>query len=195
MNDRIETMRPPRDRAAFRRYRGSTPQHPAIYHAHMIKLYRRENGRIVAYHEAWLDGRKVIEHWGRIGERGSVTEHRCKWRLSGDANVERVLSKAREQGFSPIEDDEHRTLLVEYQIDGWGTDRDLQKRHRLEERLNETLGWTGLGYCDGGSIGSGTMEACCFVVDFDVAKRVIQEDLADTEFADHHRIYCEEAEQ
>ena len=72
-----------------------------------------------------------------------------------------------------------------------GTPKDLEKRHALEERMNETLGWTGVGHCDGGSIGSGTMEVCCFVVDFDTAKRVIEEDLKGTKFADYSRIYEE----
>ena len=48
--------------------------------------------------------------------------------------------------------------------------------------MNETLGWTGLGHTDGGSIGSGSMEVGCIVVDFDVAKKVIIEDLKNTEF-------------
>ena len=30
----------------------------------MLKLYKRANGRITAYHEAWVDGAHVIEHWG-----------------------------------------------------------------------------------------------------------------------------------
>ena len=66
--------------------------------------------------------------------------------------------------------------------------------HELEDRMNETLGWTGLGNCDGGSIGSGTMEVCCFVVDFKTAKRVIEEDLKNTRFADYSRIYDERVE-
>jgi hypothetical protein len=76
-----------------------------------------------------------------------------------------------------------------------GTPADLEKRHKLEDRLNETLGWTGIGHCDGGSIGSGTMEACCLVVDFEAAKRVIEADLPGTEFADFSRIYVEKAQQ
>jgi hypothetical protein len=60
--------------------------------------------------------------------------------------------------------------------------------------MSETLGWTGLGHCDGGSIGSGTMEVCCFVVDFELAKQVVEKDLADTEFADYTRIYNEDGE-
>ena len=80
-------------------------------------------------------------------------------------------------------------LEVEYKIDGFGTDQDLEKRHRLEEHLNELLGWTGLGHVDGGSIGSGTMEAGCVVVDFDIAKKVIEDNLKNTEFGEYSRIF------
>lgn len=72
-----------------------------------------------------------------------------------------------------------------------GDVEDLDKRHRLEDKMNETLGWTGLGMCDGGSIGSGTMEVCCYVVDFDIAKRVIEEDLKGTEFEGYTKIVKE----
>ena len=75
-----------------------------------------------------------------------------------------------------------------------GNDNDLEKRVKLEERMNETLGWTGLGLCDGGSIGSGTMEICNFVVDFNIAKNVIENDLKNTEFSDYTRIYDENAD-
>ena len=75
----------------------------------------------------------------------------------------------------------------------WGHRRTLKKRHRLEERMNETLGWSGLGACDGGSIGSGTMEVCNFVVDFETAKAVVVKDLEGTEFANFTRIYDENA--
>ncbi|MEO1489379.1 MAG: hypothetical protein AAFR88_08100 [Pseudomonadota bacterium] len=82
--------------------------------------------------------------------------------------------------------------MIEYSVDGMGSEQDLDKRHRLEDRMNETLGWTGLGMCDGGSIGSGSMEVCCFVVDYDLAKRVIEMDVQNTEFRDYTRIYLED---
>lgn len=72
-----------------------------------------------------------------------------------------------------------------------GTAIDLKKRHALENKMNGILGWAGLGHCDGGSIGSGTMEVCCFVVDFPIAKRVIEEKLKETEFSDYSRIFDE----
>ena len=83
-------------------------------------------------------------------------------------------------------------LDVEYIIDGFGSDQDLDKRHRLEGRFNELLGWTGLGHVDGGSIGSGTMEVCCVVVDFEIAKNVIEKDLKETEFGDYSRIFSDD---
>ncbi|HYX51974.1 MAG TPA: hypothetical protein VE783_00880 [Candidatus Limnocylindrales bacterium] len=40
-------------------------------------------------------------------------------------------------------------------------------------------------------MGSGTMEVCCFVVDFEGAKAVIEADLAGTNFSNYTRIYDE----
>lgn len=133
-----------------------------------------------------------MEHWGVAGERGNSREHGfAKGEDEQDA-ILRVLQRAAEQGFAPIGIHDHAILLVEYAIEGFGTPQDLAKRHALEDRMGETLGWTGLGACDGGSIGSGTMEVCCYVADFDIAKRVIEADLKGTEYGDYTRIYRED---
>jgi hypothetical protein len=156
----------------------------------MLKLYKRIK-RVLHYHEAWAHGAKITEHWGIVGERGRTAEHKRNKKLSETKNLQQVLSKPLAEGFEPIDDDDHAILLIEYAIEGMGATKDLDKRHALEDRMNETLGWTGLGNCDGGSIGSGTMELCCFVVDFKIAKRVIAADLKNTKFADYSRIYDE----
>ncbi len=159
----------------------------------MVKLYKK--GLPTAeYHEAWVSGGNVTEHWGRVGAKGETRVHSVDSKLDDDANVERILASARSRGFEELDEDDQRTLLVEYPINGMGDAKDVDKRHRLEDKLNEVLGWTGLGHCDGGSIGSGTMEACCFVADFDLAAAVIRKALAGTEFADFSRIYDENAE-
>lgn len=132
---------------------------------------------------------KVTEHWGPLGERGDDREHSVDPKLSGEENLLRILRPSLAKGYEPIDIDSHAALIVEYIIDGWGTDADLAKRHELENYLNDMLGWTGLGHCDGGSIGSGSMEVCCFVVDFEAAKNLIEDELNDTEFADYSRIY------
>ena len=156
----------------------------------MFKLYKRIK-RVLHYHEAWVHGAKITEHWGIIGERGETAQHKRNKKLSEEKNLEQVLAKPLADGFRPIDVDDHAILLIEFPVAGAGTAKDLDKRHALEDRMNETLGWTGLGNCDGGSIGSGTMDVCCFVVDFKIAKRVIEEDLKNTKFADYSRIYDE----
>jgi hypothetical protein len=157
----------------------------------VLKLYRRNAGRVTAYHEAWADGSKITEHCGPLGERGETRQHRRNKKLSEKANLKQVLKRAMAAGYEPIDPDDHAVLLIEYAIKGMGSVKDLDKRHALEDRMNETLGWTGLGHCDGGSIGSGTMEVCCFVVDFDTARRVVEKDLKGTKFANYSRIVDE----
>jgi hypothetical protein len=156
----------------------------------MLKLYKRLKGELF-YHEAWAHGAKVTEHWGKIGERGLTADHKRDKKVSEEKDIERVLAKALSDGYQPIDEDNHAILLIEYNIEGMSRTNDVEKRHALEDRMNETLGWTGVGRCDGGSIGSGTMEVCCFVVDFEIAKRIIEADLKETEFADFTRIYQE----
>lgn len=157
----------------------------------MLKLYKRTDGAL-RYHEAWCDEGTITEHWGVVGEQGESREHRLTKGEDEEDGILRVLQPAIGQGFASIEIEDHAILLIEYEIEGFGTKRELEKRHALQRRMDETLGWTGLGACDGGSSGSGTMEVCCYVVDFDVAKRVIEADLRDTEFADYTRIYRED---
>ena len=156
----------------------------------MLKLYKRIN-QILHYHEAWAHGAKITEHWGIVGERGETAEHKRNNKLSEEKDVGQVLSKPLAEGFAPIDVDDHAILIIEYPVDGMGSTKDLEMRHALEDKMNETLGCTGLGNCDGGSMGSGTMEVCCFVVDFKVAKRVIEEELEKSKFADYSRIYDE----
>ena len=160
----------------------------------MIKLYKRDAEGRLHYHEAWTTEDGITEHWGEIGTRGQSVDHPLRGDEDGDDALERVLAGARSEGFEEVDLDDHHVMLIEFTVDGMGNGAHVDKRHALEDRMNETLGWTGLGNCDGGSIGSGTMEVCCFVVDFEVARRVVTEDLEDTPFADYSRIYDESAQ-
>src|SRR5262249_54416013 len=49
------------------------------------------------------------------------------------------------------------SLVVQYKLEGWGSEADLDKRHWLEDLLDEALRSANNGWCDGGDIGSGTM--------------------------------------
>jgi len=146
------------------------------------------------YWETWEnnDGSHIV-HWGELGTKGKTKTVKSSFLKKAESKIQEEIEKAIADGYREIPAEDHFTLLVEYKVAGMGSGKDVEKRHRLESRMNETLGWTGLGACDGGSIGSGTMEVCNFVVDFELAKRVIEADLAGTEFSDYSRIYNENA--
>ena len=155
----------------------------------MLKLYKLIDNEL-NYWETWdKDEKTAIIHWGIVGQRGKDKEVKSGLFSNFRKTVQKEIDEMIAEGYTEFDEDNVAFLEVEYKIDGFGTDQDLDKRHKLEDRLNELLGWTGLGHVDGGSIGSGTMEAGCIVVDFDVAKKVIENDLKNTEFGDYSRIY------
>ena len=160
----------------------------------MLKLYKKIDN-VIHYWETWSKDEKTgIVHWGIIGQQGQDKEVKSDFFSNFKKDIQKEIDKFVADGYEQVDIDEHAILLIEFVIDGMGTTEDLNKRTRLEERMNNTLGWTGLGHCDGGSTGSDTMEVCCFVIDFDIAKSVIEQDLKNTEFADYSRIYNEDEE-
>ena len=159
----------------------------------MLKLYKlTEESK--SYWETWENNGVHTLHWGALGTKGESKELKSTLLRKATSVIQKEIEKKISEGFAPVEIDDHFTLLIEYAVDGMGCGEDVEKRHRLQDRMDETLGWTGLGHCDGGSIGSSTMEACCFVADFEIAKRVIEEDLKGTEFENYTRIYDENEE-
>jgi len=158
----------------------------------MIKLYKRMKGEVLHYHEAWSADATITEHWGKLGETGSTRDHSLSEADDPDDALEAVLVRARANGFVELDEDALQLLSIEYRIQGMGTAADLSKRHALEDRMNEVLGWAGLGQCDGGNIGYGTMQVCCLVVDLQIARRVIEADLAGSAFADYSQIFVPE---
>lgn len=158
----------------------------------MLKLYRLSTNA-KEYWETWdNDDNSQTVHWGEIGARGNNKVVKSSFLKSAQKKIQAEIDRMVSAGFHEIDFDDHHILLIEYEVDGMGNVEDVDKRHRLQERMDEALGWTGLGHCDGGSIGSGTMEACNFVVDFELAKAVIEKDLTGTEFSDYTRIYEED---
>ncbi|MAS93289.1 MAG: hypothetical protein CMO55_08840 [Verrucomicrobiales bacterium] len=160
----------------------------------MLKLYLLGEDTNF-YWETWENKGIHTIHWGVLGTRGESKEIKSSFGSPAEKKIQAEIDLRIAEGYSQVEWEDHSILLIEYSVNGFGTPEDLEKRYQLQSRMDETLGWTGLGNCDGGSIGSGTMEVCCFVVDFDLAKEVIKEDLKGTEFEDYTRIYDESVEE
>lgn len=160
----------------------------------MFKLYKRgEMGEILAYHEVWVDqrSRSIVEHWGMLGERGETATHRIKLLKSLEKQIDALLAPAEALGFHGLDEGERQTLIVEYTYgEDWRRD-DIEKIRAAEDALTETLGWTGLGTCEGETHKENTVEFTCRVIDIDRAEKQITEQLMETEFSDYSRIYQE----
>ncbi len=145
----------------------------------MFKLYRRAKQGL-EYWEAWYSNEKVVEHKGLCGENGEVAEHEASDAETGRRILVKLRSAKKEAGFKPIAPSRHAMIVVEGPIDGFGAQHDLDVRGKLEDQLDELLGLLGLGHCDGGSTGSGSMEVFCMVVDAKIAIPAINLALAAT---------------
>jgi hypothetical protein len=155
----------------------------------MIKLYKNSQGELL-YWETWdKDEKNGIVHWGKVGQTGQHKEIKSGLFTNFRKIIQKEIDEKIKEGFQEFDESKLSFLEIEFIIEGFGTNEDLEKRHRLEEKMDAVLGWSGIGHCNGGSIGSGTMEVGCEVVDFDIAKSVIEEKLKDTEFSNYTRIF------
>lgn len=158
----------------------------------MNTLYKKENNNL-KFIQFWDDSNgSTVLNYGDVGIEGEYKEFKNNKDGLMSLKVENIIEQKISEGYSVFDEENFPRLIVEHKVEGMGNTNDLDKRYRLESLLKELLGWTGLGDCDGGSMGSGSMEVCCFVVDYEIAKKVVEEKLKDTEFADYSRIYLEE---
>jgi hypothetical protein len=127
------------------------------------ELYKRIDGDW-HYWRAGCRGESVLVHAGKVGAAGEVRETIPAADETPAALLSRETGRARAQGYAEIDGNHLVQLVVQYQIDGMGSVDDLDQRQRVEEVLGECLASTGNGYCDGGDIGSGTMNVFCYVV-------------------------------
>ena len=142
----------------------------------MLKLYRvTEQG--TEYWEAWATANEITIHWGKLGEGGENREIPIKPGINPNDTIKSEAKPIRAAGFKPLKPSQLRSIVIQYKIEGHGSTADLDKRVAVEELMNERLGWTGLGHCDGGDIGSGTMNIFCYVADTKIAEPVIVREL------------------
>jgi hypothetical protein len=143
----------------------------------MLKLYR-QTAQGPLYWETWEAGDELVIHHGALGDTGE-TEILPN---SGAArqHVADETEQRRSEGYREIEDEDHVTVVVQYRINGWGTEEDLRRRETVQCLLDQCLSWTGLGARDGSDWGSGTTNLYCLVVDRQLAVDVIVEALKRT---------------
>ena len=102
----------------------------------MLKLYKNIDGEL-HYWETWNSDKKTaIIHWGKVGQKG--TDKEVKNRLSTNFReiVQKEIDEKIIEGYTEFDENKLSFLEIEYKIDGFGSEEDLDKRHRLESRMN-----------------------------------------------------------
>lgn len=130
----------------------------------MLKLYRRSSTKF-EYWEAWSDRRVITMHWGVVGTTGETREVTLQPKQRPEGAIAKLAEALKAGGFAEIDIDQHDMLIVQYKIQGMGTEADVARRHDIEALLNDKIGWLGAGLVDGGDIGSNEMNIFAFVVD------------------------------
>ncbi len=142
----------------------------------MLKLYRKSNA-VIEYWEAWSSSIEITIHWGTLGDKGESRELPLEPGVNPDETIKREAKPIRASGFKPLKRSETHIVVIQYKLEGSGATTDLAKRVEIEALMDECLGWTGLGHCDGGDIGSGEMNVFCIVADATIAEPVIVREL------------------
>jgi hypothetical protein len=138
----------------------------------MIEIYKRDRDGC-HYWRAWRHQRIVVLNWGKVGERGRTHQIRLKKGQAAKAVIEEAARKPIAEGYGAIDPEEYDTVVVQYQLAGWGSVDDLDRRRKIEEVLNECLASTCNGFCDGGDLGSGEMNLYCLVIDPSAVRNAI----------------------
>jgi hypothetical protein len=130
----------------------------------MLKFYN-STPQEVLYWEAWSERGQLAVHEGKLGTKGKSRLVRPPKGMTLDLFLASLAEEQRKAGFAEIAHDDHHWIVVQYQLETWGSAKNLDKAVKVENLLNECLGWTGNGHCDGNEIGSGEMEVFAVVVD------------------------------
>lgn len=131
----------------------------------------------VLYWEVWQDGNTLIIHYGTVGDTGETEEKNLSLFHKTDKVMNELAQKKINEGYDFLDDDKLIELVVQYTYHESEMAAMLKKRHNVEDLMNEWLGWTGNGSCDGGDVGSGTANIFNYVVDVEKATKTIIEEL------------------
>ncbi|MBS8263957.1 hypothetical protein DYI25_05850 [Mesobacillus boroniphilus] len=142
----------------------------------MIKLLKQAENKTF-YWEVWKDGRALMIHYGTVGDMGKTEEMKLPLLKKAEKVMNELAEVKIAEGFNQLDEEELTELVIQYSYSENEMQTALQKRHIVEDLMNECLGWTGNGSCDGGDIGSGTANIFNYVVDVEKAGQTVIDEL------------------
>lgn len=143
----------------------------------MIQLIK-QNGSNTLYQTIYTEGRLIIQHQGIVGEwvsEENVREIRVSRFKRLGVQILRLVEEFKRQGYRELNETDYQELIVQFPYDEGQAEAALERRHMMEEIIDEGLLHTGNGYCEGGDIGSGTTNIFYHVLDVEAAVSLIFE--------------------
>ncbi|MBD0384803.1 hypothetical protein [Paenibacillus sedimenti] len=153
----------------------------------MIKLIKTVDNELV-YWEVWEDNKTLQVHYGVVGDIGETVKVKLKLFEKAEKVMEKLTNEKINEGYEHLVEEELIELIVQHSYTSYQMEEALEKRHMVEELMNECLGWTGNGSCDGGDIGSGNTNVFNYVIDLDKALKTIIEELSNNNLLENVKI-------
>ena len=159
----------------------------------MLKLYKK-SAINTEYLEVWQNEQSVVIHTGKLGEDGEIESIEPEDNKSCDEIIAEQKDQALKNNYQEISLEDQHHLIIQYKQDKLTKQgkniEDVQ--YKVEEIINETLGWTGNGHCDASDLGTNTINIFSFVIDPEIAKKSILETLKAENLLDAMTIAIEE---
>lgn len=150
----------------------------------MVKLYKDINGT-THYFEMWIDEEDTLtSHEGILGDIGETETYSDESEndyLPPRIAMAKAIKTYEDNGYA--ERLNLTELIVQYPIENNNNPLAAQEQlEAVEACLNNCLGWTGNGHCDGGDIAYNIATFFCYVVNKDIASETIVDALEQDNF-------------
>jgi hypothetical protein len=138
-----------------------------------VKLYKRDGDRLL-YWEAWdCEGRATF-HSGEIGHRGSTERIEPAADQSVESVIQTEATETRQRGYEPFDREGMKQVILSCPTGpDWTSHDEMCVARYLADMCDESLGWTGLGHCDGPFFIRGAVGVYSLVVDQELGIREI----------------------
>ena len=151
----------------------------------MSRFFKTNENEILFWEAIGADINGATTYSGKVGVKGELEKKLNR------AELEKEVPKLIAEGYKKIAREEYKLLLVEFEENNSFTRQDKLKRAKLIEKLDVLLFSTHLGECDEDTEAK-TKNVVCAVIDFNIAKKLIEENLKGTEFSDYTGILLAE---
>tara|TARA_A100000171_G_C2139965_1_gene154264 strand:+ start:8602 stop:9078 length:477 start_codon:yes stop_codon:yes gene_type:complete len=156
----------------------------------VFRFYKKSRGHQYYWEIEDIDTTSSMIHFGRVGQEGTK---RFLKSGSGGYHQEKINKQIKfvlDQGYSKLIRKDYQILVIEYEVEKKGAPLDYQAaRYQLEFLLKEILKRYGLGCFDENNSGSEFTRFYCYVVDFELAKEIIDQALKKMNFKSFSKIY------